>query len=73
MALRLLCSQTCVFVVSSLGSRFFLTFRLKVPDKPPQAVENGRHQINDKIFRKLEEVRTVLIGETLDTERTLRP
>lgn len=41
---------------------------MKVPDNPPQAVENGRHQVNDKIFRKLEEVRSVLIGETLDTD-----
>lgn len=34
----------------------FLHIPLQVPDKPPQAVENERSQVSDKMYRRLESV-----------------
>lgn len=50
---------------------------MQVPDKPPQAVEEGRALIDQKILRKLEEVCPtfwfrfiILIGPLLAIRRT---
>ena len=43
-------SNTCVNLIASLN------ILSQVPDNPPQAVENQRGQVSDRMYKKLEDV-----------------